>query len=99
LKGPSRAPDLKELDMGNKTFRGKVSVRHAATGYSVKFEPGTETDAHDLGHALAAIMATYHSKARGLGCPQALMDSMYDDILSGIACGLEHNPVPLNERN
>lgn len=81
------------------TFRGKVSVRHAAHGYSVRFDPDTETDAHDLGHALAAIITTFESRARKSGCPQDLLDTMLEDVISGIRCGVGHNPVPLNERH
>ena len=81
--------------MTHSTFKGKITVRHAAQGFSVRFDPGTETDAHDLGHALAAIMTTYNDQARKDRCPRDLLDSMHEDVMSGIRCGLAHNPEPL----
>jgi hypothetical protein len=81
--------------MTNSTFKGKVSVRHAATGYSVRFDPGTETDEHDLGHALAAIITTWIDQARRAGAPQSVLDGAEAAVIEGIRCGLEHNPDPL----
>jgi hypothetical protein len=79
------------------TFKGKVSVRHAAVGYSVRFDPGTETDPHDLGHALAAVITSYIDRY-GREAPKHLQMSVGELealVIEGIQCGLEHNPKPL----
>ena len=85
--------------MTHSTFKGKVSVRHAATGYSVRFDPGTETDAHDLGHALAAIITTYVDRfnKEAPSFAQMSVGEIEAMVIEGIQCGLEHNPAPLKD--
>jgi hypothetical protein len=79
------------MNMHNSTFKGSVNVRSTPHGYAVRFEG--QTDAHDLGHALAAIITSYidHFKKAG----GADTDSALAEVREGIVCGLEHNPVPL----
>lgn len=80
--------------MGGSTFKGSVQVRSTSTGYAVKMKG--QTDAHDLGHALAAIITYYVDMVRKAhpGCDVA---ELRQTVAEGIACGLEHNPEPLRK--
>ena len=66
------------------SFRGSVTVRSSEDGYGVSFD--VETDAHDLGHALAAIISSYINLAIAKGAGER--DQLQDTILDGIACGM-----------
>jgi hypothetical protein len=79
------------------TFRGSVLVRSTPHGYSVRFDPGSETDAHDLGHALAAIITTYIKRVEK-AYPLCDEREVTETVLSGIQCGLHYNPEP-SKRN
>ena len=76
-------------------FRGSIRVRSTPDGYVVSFQ--CETDAHDLGHALAAIITTYLDRVRKVR-PESDTDALRETVLEGIQCGMEHNPVPLVQR-
>jgi hypothetical protein len=79
-------------DPSYSTFNGSINVRSTPTGYAVKFRG--ETDAHDLGHALAAIMTAYVDRAKKRGAPFSV-DEIHESILSGVRCGLYYNRGPL----
>ena len=70
-------------------FKGSVSVKSTPAGLAVCFEG--ETDAHDLGHALAAIITTYVNvvQKRHADCD---IDELREIVIDGIGCGLESNP-------
>jgi hypothetical protein len=74
------------------TFKGKVQVQSTPTGYAVRFE--ATTDAHDLGHAIAAIVTSYLHRYKKQD-PAADVEALRGIVLEGVTCGLEHNPEPL----
>ena len=80
-----------EEEVKDINFKGEVSVRSTPAGFAVSFIG--ETDAHDLGHALAAIMTTYLNIVRQTHA-HCDVDDVRDIIIEGIHCGLEHNPDP-----
>ena len=74
------------------TFKGSITVRSTAVGFGVRFKAGT--DAHDLGHALAAIITHYVDIARkaDVDCD---LDELREMVVAGIHCGMENNLEPL----
>ena len=71
------------------SFQGRVSVQSSPTGLVVQFQG--RTDAHDLGHALAAIITTYINVVceRNADCDP---DELLKTVIDGIHCGMENNP-------
>ena len=76
------------------TFNGTLTIRSISIGYGVRMEG--QTDAHDLGHALAAAITHYIDQAIKEN-PHGDADELRDFVLNGIQCGLEHNPKPLSK--
>jgi hypothetical protein len=70
--------------LSNSSFQGSVTVRSSEDGYGVSFD--VSTDAHDLGHALAAIISSYLKLAIAQG--EGERSELQDMILDGIACGM-----------
>ena len=73
-------------------FKGSVSVSSTPAGLSVCFQG--ETDAHDLGHALAAIITTYVNIVQRRQTDYDI-EELRDMVIDGIGCGLENNPDPM----
>ena len=72
-------------------FNGTLTIRSISFGYGVTMEG--QTDAHDLGHALAAAITYYISEATKANL-QADPDELLEDALLGIQCGLKNNLKP-----
>ena len=70
------------------SFKGSVTVKSTPEGLAVCFQGST--DAHDLGHALAAIITTYVNvvKKRHADCDP---DELREIVIDGIHCGMENN--------
>ena len=73
-------------------FKGEVSVKSTSAGFVVSFQG--ETDAHYLGHALAAIMSTYMNLLQK-DHPECDLGEVRETILEGIECGADNNDEPL----
>jgi hypothetical protein len=82
------ARSLPEKAVSDSTFSGSVTVRSSEDGYAVGFD--VEKAAHDLGHALAAIISSYINLA--LAKEAGERDELQDMILDGIACGMADEP-------
>jgi hypothetical protein len=78
----------------NSTFKGSLQVRSTSDGYAVKF--AGQTDAHDLGHAIAAIITFYIEVVRQLH-PACNPDDVRREVFDGIRCGSENNPEPMRK--
>lgn len=76
------------------TFKGTLTIRSTSIGFAVLMEG--ETDAHDLGHALAGAITHYIDRAIKAN-PHGDADELREFVLSGIRCGLENNPEPIKK--
>lgn len=80
--------------MNNLSFKGVLTVRSAPWGFTVTLDG--QTNAHDLGHALAAAIAHY-ADAAVKEDPKVNRGELFQEAISGIVCGLTSNPIPLKK--
>jgi hypothetical protein len=80
--------------MHDSTFKGWIRVRSEPFGYAVQFSKNSQTDAHDLGHALAAVITSY-LEGMSKSYPGADLDDALAAVIDGIQCGLSNNSEPL----
>ena len=72
------------------SFDGSITVT-SSPGKPFSVSMQCKTDSHDLGHALAAIIAIHLDQARKGGyAPERVLEA----LMEGIQCGMRRNPAP-----